>query len=639
MTLEALALRLHEAMMLVLASIALWNYAQHRDAVRRDSALIFVSTALAIITYWVFGTTNDTANRLVLSVLLAHPYLLMRMAVHIQPTSQRITRTVWIGSLVFGVGVWLVDLRAPSAVGFWVATGVAFIAFGAVPVLLMLRGAARAAGLARLRRQIIGVGIAFFVVAITTMVTLLFLYELNDRPISTSERLIQAFLAWAYIACFYLGFMPPRWVWHPLQMVELGGFLAQVGQFIITQSLNRTMRYITTGSLRAIGGAKAAVATVRQGTQEVVVSDIQTDQLLQLSPDDIKPILHAWQTHDILYIDRAQPATDHPTLRAKLGVPALYVVPVATEDKAWLVMLLGLDGTGLFPQEDHFILRLFSTQAAAFLENKALIERLRGVNEQLEGKVAERTKALRLSEQELSQRFNQLTAVNRELEAFSYSVSHDLRAPLRAIDGFTRALQEDYGNTLPEDGREYLQRVRAASKRMSRLIDDMLKLSRVSRTDMQVQTVDISAISQRILEELTLLEPSRTIEWVVMPDLIERADSNLVDLMLQNLLTNAWKFTSKCAHSRIEVYAEPQTDPTHPTVFVIRDNGVGFDNKYAEKLFVAFQRLHPDAEFEGTGIGLATVQRVVNRHGGRIWAKGVPNEGAAFYFTLRQPIG
>ncbi|MGQ9861983.1 MAG: PAS domain-containing sensor histidine kinase [Thiobacillaceae bacterium] len=235
------------------------------------------------------------------------------------------------------------------------------------------------------------------------------------------------------------------------------------------------------------------------------------------------------------------------------------------------------------------------------------------------------------AERQLLQRSDELADANRELEAFSYSVSHDLRAPLRAIDGFSQALQEDYGEHLDASGRDYLRRVRNAAQRMATLIDDLLELSRVSRSPLQPATVDLSRMAAEILAELQEQQPERNVAISIQPGLTAWGDPGLLRTALENLLGNAWKYTGRTAAARIEVGSE-HTEAGN--VFHVRDNGAGFDMRYADKLFGAFQRLHHPSEFEGTGIGLATVQRIIHRHGGRIWAQAIPGEGACFMFTL-----
>jgi PAS domain S-box-containing protein len=237
----------------------------------------------------------------------------------------------------------------------------------------------------------------------------------------------------------------------------------------------------------------------------------------------------------------------------------------------------------------------------------------------------------REAQDELERTNRTLSAVNHELEAFAYSVSHDLRQPLRAVDGFCNALQEDYQAQLDDTGKRYLEQVRAGAQRMGRLIDDLLQLSRITRAELKREPVDMTAVAQAILEELRQGEPERDVSVKIADGLQAVADPRMLEVLLSNLLGNAWKFT---AHSETpEIELGVQNGQTVPVYFV-RDNGVGFDMKYVKNLFGAFQRLHSDAEFPGTGIGLATVQRIVHRLGGQVWVTAVRGEGATFFFTL-----
>lgn len=230
----------------------------------------------------------------------------------------------------------------------------------------------------------------------------------------------------------------------------------------------------------------------------------------------------------------------------------------------------------------------------------------------------------------VKQRTAELKAVNNELEAFSYSVSHDLRAPLRSIDGFSQALLEDYGGRLDEEGHDYLNRVRNSAQRMGQLIDDLLQLSRVNREDISHQQVDMKSLAIKVIEELRSADPQRQVEFIPGEELSVEGDERLLRIMLDNLLGNAWKFTANQEHAQITFNRSTED----PMVFLIKDNGVGFDMKYADKLFGAFQRLHRITEFPGTGIGLATVQRIMHRHGGKIWAEAEVGKGATFYFSF-----
>lgn len=235
-------------------------------------------------------------------------------------------------------------------------------------------------------------------------------------------------------------------------------------------------------------------------------------------------------------------------------------------------------------------------------------------------------------EQSVNERTAELQVANRELEAFSYSVSHDLRAPLRAIDGFSQVLIEDYADQLDEQGKKYLGRVRLATQRMGYLIDDMLTLSRLTRAEMRRESVDLSAIAAEVLADLQRTDPERKVECRIESGLVAKGDAQLLRVALVNLLGNAWKFTGKTTNPRIE-FGVNRSD-TGAMEFFVRDNGAGFDMAYAEKLFGVFQRLHPASDFPGTGIGLVTVQRILHRHGGTVRGVGTPDQGATFYFTL-----
>ena len=241
-------------------------------------------------------------------------------------------------------------------------------------------------------------------------------------------------------------------------------------------------------------------------------------------------------------------------------------------------------------------------------------QRLKRFNVELETKVAERTEAL--------------DAANRELEAFSYSVSHDLRAPLRAIDGFARLLEEKHGGSLAEEGRGYLRRVREGARRMNRLIDDLLAFSRVARAEPRSREVDLSALAEAVAADLAAAAPERKVEWRIAPGVHAHADPGLVRVVLANLLGNAWKYTGRAERAVIELGRRADGE------FFVRDNGVGFDPRHAANVFEPFRRLHGEEEFEGSGVGLATVRRIVERHRGRVRAEAAPGAGATFYFTL-----
>ena len=251
---------------------------------------------------------------------------------------------------------------------------------------------------------------------------------------------------------------------------------------------------------------------------------------------------------------------------------------------------------------------------------KRVEEEVRRLNAELEDRVRQRTA--------------DLTAANKELESFAYSISHDLRAPLRGIDGFSRLLQEDYGDRLDAQGHDYLARVRRATQRLGTLIDHILELSRLTRHEMRAEAVDMARIAREVFEDLRKSQPERRVDFQVGPIAPARGDPQMLRVLLENLIDNAWKYTGRTDPARIEFGCRVDHDGTGICEYYVRDNGAGFDMAYAGKLFGPFQRLHKIEDFDGSGIGLASASRIVRRHGGRIWAQGAPGEGATFYFTI-----
>jgi light-regulated signal transduction histidine kinase (bacteriophytochrome) len=270
------------------------------------------------------------------------------------------------------------------------------------------------------------------------------------------------------------------------------------------------------------------------------------------------------------------------------------------------LLLVFRRGQSPFVPDDFSLLKLLTEQTALALDYAAIINQLR-------------------------QRTVQLETSNNELEAFAYSVSHDLRSPLRAVNGFSSALREDFGSQLPPEAHDYLNRIEAAVSRMSLLIDDLLQLARVARTEMRVEALDLSRMAEAVFDELRATQPARQVVIAVQPGLTATGDERLLRLVFDNLLGNAWKFTGQRESASIE-FGEQAEAGEH--VYFVRDNGAGFDMAHAARLFDAFQRLHSAKEFPGTGVGLAIVNRIIQRHAGRIWADAQAGSGAVFYFTL-----
>jgi signal transduction histidine kinase len=306
-----------------------------------------------------------------------------------------------------------------------------------------------------------------------------------------------------------------------------------------------------------------------------------------------------------------------PARLAEHGVVSGVSTVIGSVERPYGVLGAWTTRRRVFTRNDlHFV------QAIAHLLGEA-VERWLADDEVRRGNAALETR--------VRERTAELESANRELEAFCRSVSHDLRAPLRGIDGFSLAVIEEYGDRLDATGREYLQRVRAGTQRMGQIIDDLLALSRVLRVEMDRGPVDLSALATRVFDELRETNPKRRVDVVIAPGVVATGDERLLRLAIENLLDNAWKFTARRSGARIEFGVSERDDA--PAYFV-RDNGAGFDMAYADQLFGVFQRLHRQSEFPGNGVGLATVRRIIERHGGRVWAEGAVEQGATFLFTL-----
>lgn len=324
---------------------------------------------------------------------------------------------------------------------------------------------------------------------------------------------------------------------------------------------------------------------------------------------------------------------EHARMIESLGFQSAIVVPMAIHDETiGVIIFVGAESGLRYRQEDVAVALQIAGRAAVAVENARLFaarEEEIGVRRAAEAQVRELNENL---ERLVAERTRELTASNQELEAFCYSVSHDLRSPLRSVDGFSKAILEDYGDRLDAEGRGFVDRVRLAARRMDELITALLALSRLTRTELFIQPVDLSEIARQSGEELRRHDGAGRVEIVIEPGLRTEADPRMVRIALDNLIGNAIKFSSQIEHSKVEI---GQVDGA----FFVRDNGVGFNPAYANKLFVPFERLHSNGEFPGTGIGLATVQRIIARHGGRVWAHSEEGHGATFYFTLEEESG
>jgi light-regulated signal transduction histidine kinase (bacteriophytochrome) len=321
----------------------------------------------------------------------------------------------------------------------------------------------------------------------------------------------------------------------------------------------------------------------------------------------------------------------HIKILAQFQVRANLAVPLLQSENLWgLLCIHQCSAPRQWQATDVEFVTHIANHLGVALQHAELLAKL-------QAEIVERQQAEQRAQElnkGLQQAIIELKAVNKELETFSYSVSHDLRAPLRSIDGFSQALIEDCLDQLDENGHDHLRRIRTATQRMGQLIDDLLTLSRVIRSDMHREAVDLSRIASRVCLNLQQANPDRQVDVVIQPGMIAQGDLRLLQVVLENLLNNAWKFTAKRPQARIEFGMMASKEGQENLTYFVRDDGVGFDMSYMDKLFSPFQRLHSVIDFPGNGIGLATVQRVVHRHGGQLWAESSPDHGATFYFSL-----
>jgi light-regulated signal transduction histidine kinase (bacteriophytochrome) len=321
----------------------------------------------------------------------------------------------------------------------------------------------------------------------------------------------------------------------------------------------------------------------------------------------------------------------HINILAQFQVRANLVVPLLQGEDLWgLLCIHQCSAPRQWQATEVEFVTYIANHLGVALQHAELLAKL-------QAEIVERQQAEQRAQElnkGLQQAIIELKSVNKELETFSYSVSHDLRAPLRSIDGFSQALIEDCLDQLDENGHDYLRRIRTATQRMGQLIDDLLTLSRVIRSDMHREAVDLSKLASHICMVLHQTHPDRQVDVIIQPGVVGQGDLRLLQVVLENLLNNAWKFTSKKFQATIEFGVMPSNGAEANPTYFVRDDGVGFDIAYVGKLFSPFQRLHSIIDFPGNGIGLATVQRIVHRHGGELWAEGTLDQGATFYFSL-----
>ena len=570
-----------------------------------DIVLFFGAPAFSITQGWVaqaLGIQSPTLSLVSAALILAMPLLTLRAIRGFTDLPRVVIPAAGVAWTATAIGLLVAPTPMPPPLLILIL--VYFTVFEAYAGLAVLRATRRAHGVTRRRLQLIGAG---------TLLLALTIFGAGFAIVLPAVGSFILPLALGSGIAYLLGFAPPGMLRRAWQAPELLAFIQRTG--------------------RLVGEAGPELVNTTLA-RELATASGEPDAWLGIWQPD-REVLRFWRNRGGEPIDRrldeslAGPAFVEQRARVTAEdrggarqLPAEYrrdrpryvlSAPLTVGSRRIGVVSIFVQSRSAFFDDDLALLQLLADQTAIVLEHRRLFEEVHDLNRALERNVSE------------------LRALNDELGAFAYSVSHDLRAPLRSIDGFSQILLEDKGAALGDDGRKHLDRVRAAATRMGLLIDDMLLLSRLTRDEMNPRSVDLTLLARSVVDDLRAREPQRAVEFETNGALPATCDERLIRVALTNLLGNSWKFTRAREPAHVSFGGE-----THDgeAVFFVKDDGVGFDMRYADKLFGAFQRLHNTSEFEGSGIGLATVQRIVHRHGGRVWAESEVGKGTTFYFTL-----
>lgn len=593
-----------QGLYVTIALITFAEYVRHRDRLRLEIALLFTAFAALFLLQNVTAVTQPAerwGNLATGLILVAHPYLLLRVVEHFRPVSAVVR---WLGLAGLSVSAFfllLFDFTTSLPLPLAIFIVVYFVCLETYAALAFVRGALQDTGVTRWR-----LGLAAIASGLLALLIFLAgvnrLFPLPPGLLPLSGRLF-AILAGLF---YFLGFATPRWLRRWWQYAELVGFLHTSG-IQPAPDQEKVLHTLCHAARRGAGGVAALLLQQKEDnplpTCSASTHPLEQD-IIHLTVNDLPT--HLWLERKPLLIAALEPDTGMAHLARHFAANIVYVAPVLPQQQAWGLLLVFRQGPSLFATDDLDLLALFTGHVASMLRYTVLIN-------------------------ELQQRTAQMEIANRDLEAFSYSVSHDLRAPLRAIDSFSQIVLEECYDQLNADGRDYLQRIRTATRRIGQLTEDLLKMAHVSRTEMRHEWVNLGALAQSISETLQTAQQERQATFNIAQELMVQGDGRLLYLVLENLLGNAWKYTGQRQQAYIELGA---TEQNGQCIYFVRDNGAGFDMAYVSKLFNPFQRLHKSSEFPGTGIGLATVQRIIQRHGGQVWAESVLEQGATFYFTL-----
>ena len=599
-----LLLGLTEGVFVLVFAVTLVRAVRRPSRATIDVALFFAVPALVIAESGAFRIAGEKAPEWLaiasIVVLLALPLLTLRAIEGITSVARGVVPFAMAGWLVSGVLI--VALPAPLPGVAILVVLLYFVVFEGYGGIAVFRGTHGSRGVVRRRLQLIGAGTVLLalVFVVAGLAVLVQPFALLALPIALIAGL-------AYL----VGFAPPAILRRAWEAPSLYEFIREANWLAGERAIEE-VRYGLAQRAAAVLGTAVGGIGIWDETSAKLIFYTSRHETVERSLDD-SMAARAFAEQRPAIEDEATSARRIPEAYRARRRHVVLAAPMTVGTHRIGVVSTISDRESTFLEDDLGLLQLVAEHAAVILEHRRLYSEVSALNEDLERSVKE------------------LRALNHEMESFAYAVSHDLRAPLRSIDGFSQILVEDKADELGVDGRELLGRVRAAASRMGELIDDLLDLSRVSRHDLVIDTVDLGRVAATVVDELRSRDPGRDVEVSIEVPELAAGDARLLRVVLTNLFANAWKFTRDRRPAHICFGAEPARDATH---FFVRDDGVGFDPKYADKLFGAFQRLHSAAEFEGTGIGLATVQRIIHRHGGSVWAESEPGKGATFSFTL-----
>jgi signal transduction histidine kinase len=577
---------------------------RHPRRANIDAAVFFGAlgavVGLSLVSRMLGITMPPAVGVVLVVVLLALPLLTLRLVGNLVRLPALVIRSCLAGWVVASAAFAFLPREALAPITLPIV--LYFFGYEAYAGVVVLRATRRASGATRNRLYAVALG------SLLLGATLLVAGLVGRVPqIAFLTNVVGLAAGLAY----FVGFSTPLFLRRAWQEPHLRGFMARATELTSEQDVATVARGLAAVAGSVLGADLAAVGLWddRKQMLRYYATDGRVDEALPANTAsgpafaEQRPVLRIDGDGGLPFPERLRGAG----MRSALGAPVTW--------KATRYGVLGTYSTRvpLFAEDDLEIVQILAGQIALVLRAHDLIAEVRALNTELEHRVSE------------------LDSANDELTAFSYAVSHDLRAPLRAIDGFSEVLVEEKAAALGEDGREHLGRVRKAAQNMGHLIDDLLELSRVTRAELRRQPVDLSALARDVAAEHAAQTPDRAVTFKAEDGLRVEGDDRLLRVVLVNLIGNAWKFTRPVKEPRVELGLARQNGTS---AFFVRDNGVGFEMQYRQKLFTPFQRLHSPRDFEGTGIGLATVRRVIRRHGGDVWAESEPGRGATFYFTL-----